>query len=91
MKLIWERDGKQTELSVPGRGETTAKTGELCRYCGESLRLHGTHQSRGHDNFVSDAKCIECGGDYGKLILFVDTLFGLAEDEAVLYGRCRVY
>lgn len=46
---------------------------------------------KGFNTFTSDAGCIGCKTVSGKLVVTVDTLFGIEEDERVLRGRCRVY
>lgn len=43
-----------------------------------------------HDTYESDAHCA-CGKPVGKIRVRVSTIFGIEEDERVLYGRCRVY
>lgn len=47
--------------------------------------------ARGHDTFEARAGCLVCGVVSGKLVVKVDTIFGIEEDERVLHGRARVY
>ena len=44
-----------------------------------------------HDTMAVDAKASCCGAIVGRLVVTVDTIFGIAEDRAVLCGRPRVY
>lgn len=45
-----------------------------------------------HDIYAAEAKCADCSKRCGKLRVRVPTIFGLEEDERVLYdSRCRVY
>lgn len=46
---------------------------------------------RGHDTYTSNASCFDCDAPVGRLVVTVDTIFGIEEDEAVLHGRPRVY
>lgn len=46
---------------------------------------------RGHGTYTSDAGCVACKLVTGKLVVTVDTLFGIEEDERVLGRHYRVY
>ena len=53
--------------------------------------IKGT-QSHTHDQHLADAGCLACGKGVGKLVVTVDTIFGIEEDDLVLnHSRCRVY
>jgi len=54
-------------------------------------KIQGGEVTRGHDTYTAPARCVACGERVGALQVQVSTLFGLEEDERVLYGRCRVY
>lgn len=48
-------------------------------------------RQRGHDTIDERCRCLECGAIVGRIVVTVDTIFGIEEDERVLNGRCRVY
>ena len=44
-----------------------------------------------HDTVSGDAFCARCNEPAGRMVVKVQTIFGLEEDMAVLNGRFRVY
>ena len=89
--------GAQRPCTVPFAGCDYALARGACPLCeaseSEAFKVQGVvgSMTRGHDRYVSDARCVACGAVVGKLVAVMNTLFGLEEDEAVLHGRCRVY
>lgn len=64
-----------------------------CAGCHAPLCARGAKMRiESHDTYAADAYCVSCAKPCGTLRVVVSTIFGLEEDEAVLYrGRCRVY
>jgi hypothetical protein len=65
-----------------------------CPGCGEELlvvRGTGRHIAADDRAYESDAIALCCELHVGTIRAEVDTIFGVREDEAVLYGRPRVY
>lgn len=58
----------------------------------EPFAIAGTGKSiESHDTYAADGVCLKCREKVGVIRATLSTLFGLEEDEAVLYGRPRVY
>lgn len=63
-----------------------------CPHCQAPLRIQGERKFiESHDTYASRSHCVACKAFVGICRAQVNTIFGLAEDEAVLYGRPRVY
>lgn len=64
-----------------------------CGGCGLALRARGLGRRVSDDGraYEADGVCAACGAAAGVIRVYVPTLFGLHEDEAVLRGRSRVY
>ena len=87
--LKTDRGSFSCHLPYDGAQYVTASK-HKCRVCDES-NVQGIGQpTRGHDTYASVAACL-CGERLGTIVVKMSTIFGLEEDEAVLYGRCRVY
>ena len=88
-------DGVEHAAAPPFDGADHAIIYDLddCPLCHcKTLKVRGLGiRERGHDTYTADAQTICCGKPIGKLVVTVDTLFGIEEDERVLHGRCRVY
>ncbi len=89
-------DGKAHEAKLPYDGAAHVDVGGvLCPHCGMPLRVRGTDcRIDSFDTYRADAVCagVECGRRVGDLLVRLSTLFGIEEDERVLWhGRARVY
>lgn len=66
-----------------------------CPECGAApLKVRGVHSHRvsdRNDAVEGRAQTLCCREDVGRILVTVDTLFGLEEDERVLNGPWRVY
>ena len=64
-----------------------------CPSCGHELLVVGKRRRVVDDRYhASDAYCVRCHAEVGEVRAYPDTLFGIAEDAAVLsHGRARVY
>lgn len=64
-----------------------------CTQCGAMpLRVAGRGKRvGGHDYYEAAAHCAACGECLGVIRAYVNTIFGLEEDERVLHGMARVY
>lgn len=64
-----------------------------CPACAhDPLRAAGSGRRVVRDRVhVADGHCVDCGAALGTIYAKPATLFGIAEDEAVLHGRARVY
>lgn len=94
MKIkLYLTGGKTFTLTEAESGEfAEAKT--HCPKCKVApLGVHGRGKRIGDDDrhYVSDAFCHTCSERIGTIKAFPSTIFGLEEDERILYGRCRVY
>lgn len=83
-------------LTLPHPGADVVCVGgmEDCPSCGSLLltvRGKGMRISEDDRAYESDGHATCCGAYLGKLRVEPSTIFGLREDEAVLYGRARVY
>lgn len=78
--------------SVQSAGETALAEG-VCPKCQATpFRIGGTGQTiESHDTYRADGVCLACRKPVGVIRAVVSTIFGLEEDERVLYGRPRVY
>jgi hypothetical protein len=76
-------------------GATSVLVSGKCPECkGEPFYVGGIKgtQSHTHDQHLADAGCLACGKGVGKLVVTVDTIFGIDADEEMLSrSRCRVY
>lgn len=86
--------GPARKAKAPFAGAEYVEVEGACPHCKaqpfNAAGVKGT-MVRGHDTYTADAGCIACGVPTGKLVVTVNTLFGIEEDERVLSGRCRVY
>lgn len=103
MKITLHLGTERIPLPVPPPGyDSLAVEGHTCECVdpdtGE-LRQLAVHLPRPHvgeddRSYVGDAVCPwpDCRRVVGRMVVEVDTFFGLEEDRAVLeFGRCRVY
>ncbi len=90
MTLDWKPlKGGRRRLSMPSPGLETVEVPEPCD-CGCSS-VRGANMVTGRSTYKSQALCAECAAARGELVVTVSTIFGIEEDERVLYGRARVY
>lgn len=83
--------GVRATLSHPQADHAVAP-GECPRCHAAPYRVRGCGvREVTHDTYVASAICVDCGEPAGVLRAQVATIFGIEEDEAVLFGRCRVY
>ena len=86
--------GPARKCKVPFEGADHAVAEGYCPHCMVTpLKVAGVKgtMAKGHDTYTSDGGCLACNTVLGKLVVTVNTLFGIEEDERVLAGRCRVY
>lgn len=57
----------------------------------QGLRVFSHEAIEGYDTVEGTARCLACRALVGRLVVTFSTIFGLAEDRAVLQGRLRVY
>lgn len=70
------------------------REGTACPHCKASpIRARSNEHIVVHDREVhGSAYCMNCEETVGKLVVKMNTLFGLEEDRRVMiHGRCRVY
>lgn len=87
-------EGPRRKAVAPHEGAAYVVVEGACPHCkAEPFNAAGVQGTltRGHDTYTADAGCVGCKVVTGKLIITVNTLFGIEEDERVLNGRCRVY
>lgn len=87
-------EGKVRNAKAPFAGAAYVVVDGVCPHCkAEPFNVAGVKGTlvRGHDTYTADAGCVGCNVPTGKLVITVNTLFGIEEDERVLNGRCRVY
>lgn len=93
MKIYLESEGGRREALLPFQGASFVycpkEDGETCK-CGGNA-FHGGATTRTDRETRAPAICNGCKTVIGTLVVEHSTLFGLEEDELVLYGRCRVY
>ncbi len=78
---------------VESRGDAALAEG-ACPKCKATpfMIAGGGQRIEGHDTYAADGACLSCRKPIGVIRAKVSTLFGLEEDERVLYhGRARVY
>lgn len=87
-------DGPARKAKLPHADADHCVVDGACPHCGatpfKAAGAKGT-MVKGHDTYTSDGGCVGCKVVTGKLVVTVNTLFGIEEDERVLLGRCRVY
>ena len=90
MKVVW-RDSDGVSHDVTGKQSGHGVEVKPCS-CGCNL-IGGDGKRIAPDDwhYEADAYCLGCKARRGIIEAWLDTLFGLHEDEAVLEGRCRVY
>lgn len=87
-------DGRRLRPKLPYVGAAHVRVeDEPCPVCRKPapLLVRGVHQHRGHDVIEADAIALCCDARVGRLVVTVDTIFGLEEDSRVLNGPWRVY
>ena len=87
-------DAGRIHVTPPTASESSAACDCDCPDCGASpLRVQGTGRRVSADDraYEADGYCAACRAHVGTIRAEVSTLFGIHEDEAVLYGRPRVY
>lgn len=95
MRIVLLIDGKRHAARLPHEGADVAHVGMPCPLCRKPAPLvvqGADNHIGGHDFYkaVATAQC--CLRVVGELRVYVDTIFGLEEDEAMLkHGRARVY
>ncbi len=93
MKIFLEPPDRAARRDVVEVLETHAVFSGECPACRASpFRVSGRDRRVVDDReYRSDGSCLDCGASAGTIVAQPQTLFGIAEDERVLYGRCRVY
>ena len=95
MKMFLLRDDKRFKLTTPFEGADHAVVvDEACPHCKASpfkIGGSGKHITDDDRAYQAEGYCFECKKHVGTIRAEPPTLFGLHEDEAMLYGRCRVY
>ena len=85
-------DGRALPGTLPYPGAKHVLVATSCPACGNhEIPAQGGETTHTHDTYEAPARALCCGAAIGKLRVKVSTIFGIAEDEAVLNGRCRVY
>ena len=82
------------DVTVPFYGaDHGIATGSCPRCAAPELRVAGGNLRKSADDraYESDGVALCCSARVGVIRAEPDTLFGVAEDEAVLHGRARVY
>ena len=101
----WEYTGSSLDPAHPscprceGSGFITSDGGLWAVYDGKETTIPCAECGEDFAPGVPDqVKCDDCLADLnyraerlGTIVVKMSTIFGLEEDEAVLYGRCRVY
>jgi hypothetical protein len=83
--------GKILAAKLPHKNaDYVVTTIAICKCGSKRVRGRGIREQT-HDTYIADAMCVECGEAIGSIHCTLSTIFGLAEDERVLNGRCRVY
>ena len=98
MKLTVTIDGVERRLD-PETESARVLDLATCPRCGykphpeRGVRVQGKGKRiTGHDVYEADGYAACCGQPLGTIRAVVSTVFGVEEDERVLYhGRCRVY
>ena len=90
MKITVYIDGKAYHATeaYPGAEHVTAENAPACE-CG-ARTFYGGPVVENYDTIEADAYCASCKAKRGRIVVKVDTLFGIEEDRAV-GQRCRVY
>lgn len=92
MDILLLADGES--LHCTEHGACVIVNPRACPKCGaRPWRVRGAtaHPSTDGRAYEATAACVDCGQVVGRLRVETGTLFGVAEDEAVLCGRWRVY
>lgn len=92
MKIyITDRDGKRHDMKLPfEHADFVINETFACKCGNKAFRGRGIRNTT-HDTYGADAECGKCREYVGVIQVVVKTVFGIEEDEAVLFGRCRVY
>jgi hypothetical protein len=97
MKLHVEIDGTRRDARLPHEQADHVRVEGACPSCktcnDDTFRCIGkaSAQRVDHDTITAPALALCCGAEVGKLVVTMNTLFGIEEDRAVLNGRPRVY
>ena len=92
MRTIVLIDGDEFQVEQDSSGEFARVAGKTCGACGKDLEVVGKGISiGGFDYYRASGFCKECRAPVGEIRAYMDTLFGVEEDDRVLNGRCRVY
>lgn len=87
-------DGEIIAMEWPERGVqfvSPENIGHQCPQCFQPLQCNAPKSCQTDRCVYGDARCIHCGALVGRLTIWLDTIFGLQEDDLVLNGRARVY
>jgi hypothetical protein len=81
------------KATLPFEGADHVVVDGACPKCkGTPFTAKGQHITHhDHDTYYAHAICCKCGAPVGQMKTVVSTIFGIEEDERVLFGRCRVY
>lgn len=93
MRLVLRIDDTEHPLAEPGHhGSAPTEPALPCPHCKTALlRVVGNgRRIGGRDYYTANGSCVACGGAVGEIRAYMNTLFGLEEDEAVAQ-RARVY
>lgn len=94
MKIHLVSGRRRLKVIVPFSGSDHAVVEGKCQHCGvEPFKIAGRGQHIAADDLAYEATgyCLVCMKMVGTIRAEPETIFGVHEDEAVLYGRCRVY
>lgn len=94
MRIYLICDAGRIHVTPPTASQTYAEADCDCPECGaKPLRVSGTGRRISPDDraYEADGYCSVCRAHVGTIRAEPPTLFGITEDESVLYGRPRVY
>lgn len=91
-RVVLYTDGTELPLTLGELGDDAPSADCACPGCSAPLRVLGSgREIGGHDYYRAKGFCASCRAYVGEIRAYVDTIFGLEEDERVLHGRPRVY
>jgi hypothetical protein len=93
VRLHWNDDEHGAAPPYDGAAHVIVYDFDECPFChAQTLKVRGRGiRETTHDTHTADAKTVCCDRPIGRLVVTVDTIFGIEEDERVLQGMCRVY
>jgi hypothetical protein len=94
MKISLKMDEGTRAAKEPFKGSEHVVVEGACPNCDANpFKVAGFAGTRveTHDTIEAVAACLGCQTRVGKLVVKVDTIFGIEEDRRVLAGPWRVY